>query len=160
MVIRTNIVGATNYFTYSRTMARSPHDPRSTDVLDNLVQVSFAVTALLSKAAAAHDLSLTQLRVLAILRDREPQMAQLAQHLGLERSSVSGLVERAVRRGLVRRVTSQQDGRAVHVGLTDDGRRLAEALTEQVSELVAPMTHRLSATDQERLADLLGQVLA
>lgn len=141
-------------------MARSADDLHAVDVLDNLVQVSFTVMALLSEVAAAHDLSLTQLRVLAILRDREPQMAQLAKHLGLERSSVSGLVERAVRRGLVRRVTSQHDGRAVHVGLTDDGRRLAEALTAQVTDLVAPMTHRLSATDRARLADLLRQVLA
>ena len=37
-------------------------------VLDNLVQVSFAVIAVVSRTAAEHDLSLTQLRVLAILR--------------------------------------------------------------------------------------------
>ena len=64
--------------------------------MDGLVQVSFTVIALLSRVAAEHDLSLTQLRVLAILRDREPTMAELATHLGLERSSVSGLIDRAV----------------------------------------------------------------
>ena len=32
--------------------------------MDNLVQVSFTVIALLSRAAAEHDLSLTQLRAL------------------------------------------------------------------------------------------------
>ena len=74
----------------------------SAELMDSLVQVSFTIMALLSRAAAEHDLSLTQLRVLAILRDREPTMARLAAYLGLERSSVSGLIDRAVRRGLVR----------------------------------------------------------
>ena len=76
--------------------------------MDSLVQTSFTVVALLSRVAAEHDLSLTQLRVLAILRDRTPTMTELATHLGLERSSVSGLVDRGVRRGIVRRDTQQR----------------------------------------------------
>src|SRR3954452_9468264 len=96
-------------------------DPTSVDVMDGLVQVSFTVIALLSQAAAAHDLSLTQLRVLAILRDRQPKMAELASHLGLDRSSVSGLIDRAGGRGLVRREPSGDDGRAVRVSLTTEG---------------------------------------
>ena len=128
--------------------------------MDSLVQVSFTVIALLSQVAAAHDLSLTQLRVLAILRDREPKMAELAMHLGLERSSVSGLIDRAVRRGLVRRDVSSDDGRAVRVSLTSDGQRLAAALAAEIGSLIAPMTGRLSPGDQERLRTLLTRVLA
>src|ERR1700683_1415341 len=78
-------------------------EPVPADVVDSLVLASFTVIALLSRVAAEHDLSLTQLRVLAILRDREPTMAELADYLGLERSSVSGLIDRAVKRRLVRR---------------------------------------------------------
>ena len=84
---------------------------------DGLVQVSFAVTAVLSRVAAEHDLSLTQLRVLGILRDRKPTMAELANYLGLERSTVSGLVDRAVQRGLVEKNTDPSDGRSVRVSL-------------------------------------------
>ena len=59
-------------------------------------------------------------------------MLDLARHLGLGRSSVTGLVDRAAARGLVERVTAPGDGRGVHVWLTADGRaRLAERLTEQ-----------------------------
>ena len=67
----------------------SGHDEASLDLMDSLVQASFAVMAQLSQAAAAHDLSLTQLRALAILRDRNLKMAELATSLGLDRSSVS-----------------------------------------------------------------------
>ncbi|MFB9835540.1 MarR family winged helix-turn-helix transcriptional regulator [Actinoallomurus acaciae] len=138
---------------------RPDRDQVSAELMDGLVQASFAVMALLSRVAAEHDLSLTQLRVLAILRNHEPVMAELAAHLGLERSSVSGLVDRAVRRGLVRRDASEKDGRAVRVALTPDGRRLAEVLTEEVADLIAPMTRGLGQADRRRLGGLLARLL-
>jgi DNA-binding MarR family transcriptional regulator len=134
-------------------------DPAVLDLMDGLVQTSFAVMALLSQVAAARDLSLTQLRVLAILRDREPKMAELAAHLGLEKSSVSGLIDRAVKRGLVRRATSPDDARAVRLSLAPDGQRLAIQLTDQVADLLAPMTGRLSPAEQRRLGGLLTALL-
>src|ERR1700748_339373 len=94
------------------------------ELRDSLVQVSFAVTAVLSRVAAEQDLSLTQLRVLGILRDREPTMAELATYLGLERSTVSGLTDRAVQRGLVQKDADPADGRAVRISLTPEARRL------------------------------------
>jgi DNA-binding MarR family transcriptional regulator len=135
------------------------HEPAAPDLMDGLVQASFAVMALLSQVAAAHDLSLTQLRTLAILRDREPKMAELAAHLGLEKSSVSGLVDRAVKRGLVRRDTSKDDARAVRLSLAPEGQRLAVQLTQKVADLLAPMTGRLSPAEQRRLARLLTTLL-
>jgi MarR family transcriptional regulator, lower aerobic nicotinate degradation pathway regulator len=129
------------------------------NVLDGLVQTSFTVMARLSQAAAAHDLSLTQLRVLGILRDREPKMAELAAFLGLDRSSVSGLIDRAVKRGLVRRAASDDDGRAVRVSLTADGKRLAREVTAEVGGLLEPMTDKLRPADRKRLTVLLGQLL-
>jgi len=139
--------------------AYSERDPASVDVMDSLVQASFTVIALLSQAAAAHELSLTQLRVLAILRDREPKMAELATYLGLDRSSVSGLVDRAVRRGLVRRDAGSADGRVVRVSLTPDGQQLARVLTDEIGGLLTPMTRHLSAADQKRLGVLLNKLL-
>ncbi len=139
--------------------AHPEHGPASAELMDGLVQASFTVIALLSRAAAEHDLSLTQLRALAILRDREPTMARLAEYLGLERSSVSGLIDRAVRRGLVRRDTSDDDGRAVRVSLTPGGQRLAALLTGEIGDLIAPMTSHLSPAEQKRLAALLSRLL-
>ena len=134
-------------------------EPVPADVVDSLVLASFTVIALLSRVAAEHDLSLTQVRVLAILRDREPTMAELADYLGLERSSVSGLIDRAVRRGLVRRDASEDDGRAVRVSLTPDGRRLASAGAQEIGELLEPMTGQLSRAERNRLSLLLGKLL-
>ncbi len=129
------------------------------ELRDNLVQVSFAVTAVLNRVAAEHDLSLTQLRVLGILRDREPTMAQLATYLGLERSTVSGLIDRAVQRGLVQKTTDPADARSVRVSLTAEAQRLATRIIAEINELMAPMTDQLSNSEQNRLTALLAKVL-
>src|ERR1700753_4418997 len=114
------------------------------DLRDNLVQVSFGVIAVLNRVAAEHDLSLTQLRVLGILRDRQPTMAELATYLGLERSTVSGLMDRAVQRGLVRKATDSADGRSVRVSLTAEARGISPGVIADLGELMAPMTDRLT----------------
>jgi DNA-binding MarR family transcriptional regulator len=113
---------------------------------DALVEVSFVVQALLGDIAERHQLSLTQMRLLGILRDREPGMRELARFLNLEKSSVSGLVDRAEQRGLVERKPGVRDGRAVHVGITPAGRAIAEriqaALIQPLTELLAPLPPR------------------
>jgi MarR family transcriptional regulator, lower aerobic nicotinate degradation pathway regulator len=129
------------------------------DLRDNLVELSFAVTAVLSRVAAEQDLSLTQLRVLGILRDRKPTMAELADYLGLERSTVSGLIDRAVQRGLVEKHTDPADGRSVRVSLTAQARRLENGIIAEIGELMLPLTGRLNAAEQKRLTDLLAKVL-
>jgi MarR family transcriptional regulator, lower aerobic nicotinate degradation pathway regulator len=129
------------------------------DLRDNLVQVSFGVIAVLNRVAAEHDLSLTQLRVLGILRDREPAMAELATYLGLERSTVSGLVDRAVQRGLVRKDTDKVDGRSVRVSLTPQARRLEVRVIAEIGELLGPMIGNLNVAEQKRLTALLAKAL-
>ena len=54
-------------------------------LVDALVQAAFVTMAVLNKLSAENDLSLTQLRVLAILRDRRLRMTTLADYLGLEK---------------------------------------------------------------------------
>jgi DNA-binding MarR family transcriptional regulator len=132
---------------------------RDLSLLDALVQVSFEVTAILSQVAGEHDLSLTQLRLVAILRDRSPRMSELADHLGLDRSTISGLVDRAARRGIVERVADPVDRRSSRVALTDAGRELAATGGEEVTRRTAPMLARIGAADQRRLAGLLGGLL-
>ena len=89
--------------------------------VDGLAQLSFVVQGMLERRAAEHGLSIIQARLLGVLRDRKPTMNELARLLGLDKSSVTGLVDRAERRGLVIRVPSTTDRRAVLVSLTDEG---------------------------------------
>src|SRR5580692_1760722 len=93
-------------------------------IVDALAQLSFLVQGMLAKRAAAHDLSMIQTRLLGVLRDREPMMQELARLLELDKSSATGLVDRAEKRGLVKRTPSIEDRRSIRVTLTPLGRRI------------------------------------
>jgi DNA-binding MarR family transcriptional regulator len=122
---------------------------------DALVQMSFEVMGRLTQLAAEEGMSLTQLRVLGVLRDRTPRMADLAKGLGLDRSSVTGLIDRAQQRGLVERVAEEGDGRVVRVALTEQGLQTAERMVARMSELladvVAPLPERTKRSLREGL---------
>src|SRR6201992_3226315 len=129
------------------------------DLRDALVQTSFTLMAALTEVAAEHDLSLTQVRILGILRDREPTMADLATFTGLERSTISGLIDRAAQRGLVVRTADPRDGRSVRVSLTKQARGLVPEVTAAVGDRIKPLTRHLSAAEQKRLTALLTKAL-
>ncbi len=135
--------------------------PDDRDLLaDALAQAAFATMAALGRIGAEEDLSLTQLRVLGILRDRCLRMTELADHLGLEKSSLSGLVDRAQQRGLVERAPAADDRRAVEVFLSASGRRLAERLTARFADALEPLTAGLDAGERTRLHDLLEKAVS
>src|ERR1700733_813074 len=138
--------------------ARSPLDDQ-TPLIDALVRTAFFTTAVLSKIAAENDLSLTQLRVLAILRDRQASMTDLATYLGLDKSTISGLVDRAEKRGLLRRTQNPLDGRGVDVALTARGVELAARGAATVAHALSPLTKTLSAAEARRLTALLERML-
>jgi DNA-binding MarR family transcriptional regulator len=131
----------------------------SDDLVDALAQAAFATMAVLSKVSADNDLSLTQLRVLAILRDRRLTMRALADYLGLEKSTMTGLVDRAEKRGLLQRAPNGRDGRAVDVFLTPAGTELAERGATHIRRSLSPMTSQLGQADQRHLQKLLVQLL-
>jgi DNA-binding MarR family transcriptional regulator len=128
--------------------------------VDALAQLSFLVHNALDEIAGQHDLSIIQARLLGVLRDREPTMNQLGRLLGLDKSSISGLVDRAQRRGLVTRTVSANDRRAFQVSITDAGRQLVEQLAEQFAERIELSVAPLPDADRQRLSQLAAQVVA
>lgn len=134
------------------------HDTANTQV-DALAQTAFVVMAVLTRVAAANDLSLTQLRVFGILRDRRPRMAELASYLGLERSTMSGLIGRAEKRGIVRREDDPVDGRGTAVIMTPQGIELARVIHAEIRRELMPLLGRLDPGEGDRLAALLTRML-
>ena len=126
--------------------------------MDALAQLSFLIQGTLAKHAAAHDLSMVQTRLLGLLRDREPTMQQLARLLELDKSSVTGLVDRAERRGLVRRTPSTDDRRAIRVKLDGVGRR-SSATPWMPSRPTRGATACLSVADKKRLSSLATRIV-
>lgn len=138
------------------------NNPSSNDpiIVDTLVQLSFAIQAVLLRIAAQHDLSLVQMRLFGILRDHEPEMLELARYLNLDKSSVTGLVARAERRGLVQRIPSLEDGRVVHVVITLLGRQITDEVAAQVENEVLKLVIGLSEADRIEFARIATLILA
>ena len=141
---------------------RGAHSSRPTEdlgIVDGLVQLSFLVQGILARAADGYDLTVVQIRLLGVLRDREPGMSQLARLLGLDKSSATGLVDRAARRGLVTRNAVPGDRRAATVALTDAGRRIAEEIAAEVDRQLNQAVSGLTDTGRKRLSLLASRVV-
>jgi DNA-binding MarR family transcriptional regulator len=133
--------------------------PGDLGVVDGLVQLSMLVQSVLAEATDRFDLTVLQGRLLGVLRDREPTMAHLRELLGLDKSSTTGLVDRAERRGLAHRVPVTEDGRSFRVVLTDEGRRLGEELLGEVTVQITLLTDGLSDTNRHRLSLLASAIV-
>ena len=95
---------------------------------------------LAGRAVSAH-----QATILAQLgRDTELTLGQLAQRMGVSLATMSLLVERLVRAGLIRRERDPRDGRRLRLTLTSTGARirLAQSLLdpERVRQLLGLLT--------------------
>ena len=137
-----------------------PKKAPALDLVDGLFQLSFRLHGTLARVAAVHDLSIIQVRLLGILRDREPGMLELARHLELEKSSLSGLVDRAETRGLVERIPSPVDRRAATIRVTAEGRKLSRVVEDQVTAEVATLVAVLSKAERDQLVTLVSKVVA
>lgn len=132
--------------------------PDTSRELDALVQLSFEVQLVLTRVAAEFDLSVTQLRLLGILRDRTPTMAQIADFLQLDRSSISGLIDRAERRDLVARHASESDARVTLVELTETGRAVGVEISRAVTRELGGKLEHVAAKDLAAVVRIIEQL--
>jgi MarR family transcriptional regulator, lower aerobic nicotinate degradation pathway regulator len=130
------------------------------DLVAQLTDLAALIQAAHERSAREHDLSPTLARMLSLLNGRSPTMNELAMLLGLDKSSTSGLVDRAQRRGLVRRVPSQLDRRSVRVRLTKQGSDLDETLSDSLSKEVAAVLEPLTDGGRQTLAGSLRAILS
>jgi DNA-binding MarR family transcriptional regulator len=130
------------------------------DAADGLIQLSRLVQGVFARTAERHDLTPVQARLLCVLAFGPRGMADLAQCFGVEKAALTGLVDRAEGRGLVRRSSVPGDRRAVRVTLTDAGRSTASAfhaaVTEGLSHLLAP----LAPHDREHFRSAMAAIIA
>jgi MarR family transcriptional regulator, lower aerobic nicotinate degradation pathway regulator len=129
------------------------------DLVSALVRLSFAVHTILGRIGADYHSSIIQIRLLGILRDREPTMAALARVLGLDKSSITGLVGRAERQGLVQRAADPLDGRSVRVTATPQGREVAAAFATEVDRQVGSLVADFTETERAQLLDLAHRIV-
>jgi DNA-binding MarR family transcriptional regulator len=97
-----------------------------------------------------------QWRVLACVKSRGPlRPVDIASLLERAPNSMSMLVDRMVKAGLVRRTRDRKDRRAVFVHLTDKGKEVIEPATPAGWEFMNRLLSALSYDEQDALASTL-----
>lgn len=124
-----------------------------------LVGLSHHVLHLFNDVGRTHDLTQQQTELICtvIVRGRV-RMTELGKLLHLEKSSLSGLVDRAEQRGLLARTRDPADRRVTWVELTDEGTRLAMQTHGEVTARLNSLVDQLPYEDQKRLTTVVEQI--
>jgi DNA-binding MarR family transcriptional regulator len=128
-------------------------------VVAALVRSAFLVNAVYAESGREYGLTPQQGQLLCVLMAQPFGMSELGAMLGLAKSSLTGLVDRTERNGLVRREADPQDTRAVRVALTPRGSRLAAEFYAETCRRIDRLPAGLGDTERGTLAGLLGRVV-
>lgn len=129
-----------------------------------LSRASLAMTSRLKRALA--DAGYASVRpaymgvLLCLWTQDGQQVGELGRCAGLEPSTMTGLLDRMERDGLLTRSPDPEDRRAWRVHLTEEGQRAREAMDTVVNDHLATMMEGVPAEHVEIFKDTLRQVLA
>ncbi|OLF09482.1 MarR family transcriptional regulator [Actinophytocola xinjiangensis] len=135
-------------------------DEERLGVVAALVRCAYLVNAVYAASAREHGLTAQQGQLLCVLMSRPLGMGELGATLGLAKSSLTGLVDRTERNGLVSREVDPADQRAVLVGLTARGTRLVREFYDATCRRVDELPAGLDQAERDVLAGLLSRVVA
>ena len=104
----------------------------------------------------------TQQRMLMILFHKGPMtMTQLHQAMGLEKGSITSVVDRLIELDLVERKSVAGDRRKVAIELTQTGYGQTESLKVEMAEFIHTKLQKLSEVDRRRFyqaVEVIGEI--
>ncbi|MEV4893249.1 MarR family transcriptional regulator [Nonomuraea sp. NPDC055795] len=124
-----------------------------------LVGLSHHVLHMFNDIGRGHDLTAqqTELVCAVIVRERV-RMSDLGKIMHLEKSNLSGLVDRTEKRGLIVRRRDPGDRRVTYVELTDEGRQVAVSTHCEVTRRLNQLVAQIPAEDQRSLTVVVEKI--
>jgi DNA-binding MarR family transcriptional regulator len=117
-----------------------------------LIRLARVVQEVFARKSTEHGLTAAQARLLCVLTEGPRGMGELASFLGVEKTAMTGLVDRIELHNLVERTAVPGDRRACRVRLTARGQKVASAVHEAICHDVEALAAGLSATRRHQLA--------
>lgn len=145
----------------SRRHATLSHiDPAALAAAQDLLRVSKRMLGAFGAAFGAFGLSPGRYAVLMALDVRRPSLtpSEIADHLGVTRATITGLIDGLVRDGLVARAPEGADRRSKSIALTGKGDALIDAVVPAIFQRMADLTAPLSADERQTAVRLLNKV--
>lgn len=124
-----------------------------------LLQAREATMAFFRPALNAHDLTEQQWRVIRILRQQgELESHQLAELACILKPSMSGVLKRLERDGIVARRKSPEDQRRVFINLTVKGQQAFLAMSEEMGRNYDKILSQFGEEKLQQLMQLLDEM--
>ncbi len=109
--------------------------------------------------ASQYGLTGPQLTVVKILESLgDMSLSELSERIHAQNSTVTGIIDRMQREGLVLRSRSSRDRRVVHIRLTAKGRDLATRIPLQPAEILREALQSLSSDESAALLAILDKL--
>jgi DNA-binding MarR family transcriptional regulator len=101
-----------------------------------------------------------QFNILVLLHDAQAPMTQndLSKKLLVDKSNITGLVDRLEKQGLIKRTEVQNDRRSYHIKLTKQGADVIKKLNASYLERVEKIMGAFNKKDQDELIAMMKRV--
>ncbi len=129
-----------------------------TDILIDLRKILRSINLENKKVEKKYGVSTPQIIVLNYLNEQDNYQStstQIKKLLNLNASTVTGIISRLVKKGLIARVPSQKDRRVVNICITMKGMDLIKSLPTVLHEKLAEKLENLSEEQQLEIKNAL-----
>lgn len=128
-------------------------------VVETIVYLYTESRRLTKAMAARYGLTGPQLTVVKMLESiGDMSLSELSERIHAQNSTVTGIIDRMQREGLVMRSRSSRDRRVVRIRLTSKGRHLASDIPLQPAEILRDALESLSAEESAALLAILRKL--
>jgi DNA-binding MarR family transcriptional regulator len=129
-------------------------------IVETIIYLYTESRRLTKEQAARHGLTGPQLSVVKMLEDiGDLSLSELSERINAQNSTVTGIVDRMEREGLVERKRSSDDRRVVHIRLTKKGSDLSRSLKFEPFEIFRDaFANALSQDELTHLLQLLDKL--
>ncbi|AUX40887.1 MarR family transcriptional regulator [Sorangium cellulosum] len=136
-----------------------PERPEIDAIVEMIIYLYTESRRLTKGMASGFGLTGPQLTILKLLESfQDLSLSTLSERIRAQNSTVTGIVDRMEREGLVRRERSKSDRRVVHIRLSDKGARLAREIQVEPMEIFRGALLSLSPTDLRDLLRILTKL--
>jgi DNA-binding MarR family transcriptional regulator len=128
-------------------------------IFEAIVYLSTESRRITKELARRADLTGPQLTVLKMLEGvGDLSLSDLSERIRAQNSTVTGIIDRMEREGLVVRARSTEDRRVVHIKLTDRGAKIAREIAVEPMEIFRSALESLTPAEMRDLLRILTKI--
>ena len=111
------------------------------------------------RIVATGEISFPQMAILHILKERDRcMMSELAKLLSITTSAATGIVDRMVKTGFLKRVPDPNDRRIINVRITPRGERATNAIFRQRQKMMIDVFKHFSSSERETYLGMVKKI--